>query len=372
MSFASRGLPRPPSVLDAGEIRFVTSGRIAIALALREIGIEPGDKVLVPAYHSMSMVAPVVACGAQPVFYQVGADTMASLDDITAKLDAGVKAIMVTSYFGFPQPLAAIRAWCDRHGVALIEDCAHAFFGRHAGRAAGAWGDYAIASSMKFFPIYEGGALVSARHKLSTPEPRSAGAGFEAKAALNALENSFAYRRLPLVRAALWLPMQLKALVWRMVKRGGAPALTPSSSDSSYEYDPRWLDKRSSLFSRLVLRHASHGCIVAQRRANYAELAAALSGLPGCRPLHTRLPEGACPWLFPLLVDDPEPLFRRLHTAGVPMTRFAETLWPGVDRAVCANSVHLSRHVLGFPCHQELRADELAWMIATIGAAVLA
>lgn len=372
MSFAARRLPRPPSVLDAGDVRLVTSGRIAIALALREIGAGPGDAVLVPAYHSKSMVAPVVACGAEPVFFQVGADTMASLDDIAAKRDARVKAIMVTSYFGFPQPLAEIRAWCDRHAIALIEDCAHAFFGRHAGRSAGGWGDYAIASSMKFFPIYEGGALVSARHKLSAPQPRSAGTGFEAKAALSALENSFAYRRLPLIEAMLWLPMRLKALLWRMVKRSGAAALTPSSSDSSYEFDPRWLDKRSSLFSRLVLRHASHGRIVAQRRANYAALADALSGLPGCRPLHGRLPEGVCPWLFPLLVDDPEPLFARLHAAGVPMTRFADTLWPGVDAAVCANSAHLSRHVLGFPCHQELRADELAWMIATIGAAVLA
>jgi len=372
MSFASRALPRPPSVLDAGAVRLVTSGRIAIALALREIGVGAGHKVLLPAYHSKSMVAPVIACGAQPVFFRVGPDAMADLDDITAKLDASVKAIMVTSYFGFPQPLAAIRAWCDRHGVAMIEDCAHCFFGKHAGRAAGAWGDYAIASSMKFFPIYEGGALVSARHPLRTPEPHSAGLGFEAKAALNALENSFFYRRLPLVHAALWLPLRVKALLWRMVKRGGAPALTPSSSDSSYDFDPRWLDKRSSLFSRLVLGHATHGRIVARRRAHYAELAAALAGLPGCRPLHTRLPEGVCPWLFPLLVDDPEPLFRRLHAAGVPMTRFADTLWPGVDAQVCANSAYLSRHVIGFPCHQELQADELAWMIATIGAAVLA
>ncbi|UUZ52118.1 hypothetical protein LP420_19240 [Massilia sp. B-10] len=137
---------------------------------------------------------------------------------------------------------------------------------------------------MKFFPIYEGGALVSARHKLSAPQPAlGLSTGFEAKAALNALENSFAYRRLPLIEAMLWLPMRLKALLWRMVKRSGAAALTPSSSDSSYEFDPRWLDKRSSLFSRLVLRHASHGRIVAQqRRANYAALADALSGLPGC------------------------------------------------------------------------------------------
>jgi perosamine synthetase len=364
-SFASPHAPRPASILDNGQARMVTSGRIAIALALRELGIGAGHKVLVPAYHSMSMIAPVIACGAAPLFYKVGMDTAADLADVEAKLDSSVKAIMVTSYFGFPQALDTIRAFCDRHGIALIEDCAHCFFGQYRGRPVGSWGDYAIASSMKFFPIYEGGCLVSSRHAIAAPMPVSAGKGFEAKAALNALENSFAYGRLPLVKAALWLPMQIKALLWSRVKHG-APALAPSSSDSSYDFDPRWLDKRSSAFSRWVMRKASHARIVQRRRDNYLRIEKALAGLPGCRPLFPTLPDGACPWLFPLLVDDPEPLFARLHAAGVPMTRFADTLWPGVDASVCASSAALSRRVLSFPVHQELDEDELAWMIAAL------
>lgn len=366
-SFAAPHSPAPPSLLDAGQVRLVTSGRIAIALALREMQAGAEHKILVPAYHSMSMIAPVLACGAQPLFYKVGMDTAVDLADVESKLDASVKAIMVTSYFGFPQALESIRAFCDRHGLMLIEDCAHCFFGEHAGRATGSWGDYAIGSSMKFFPIYEGGCLVSARHALRTPPPVSAGKGFEAKAALNALENSFAYGRLPLLRAVLWLPLRLKDLLWKLAKpAAGAPALAPSSSDSSYEFDPRWLDKRSSAYSRWVLRRASHARIVQLRRANYGRLEHALAGLPGCRPLFAALPEGACPWLFPLLVEDPQPLFKRLHAAGVPMTRFAETLWPGVDAGVCPSSAALSRRVLAFPVHQELDDDELAWMIATI------
>jgi perosamine synthetase len=369
-SFAAAAAPRPASVLDAGALQQVTSGRIAIALALREMGIGPGDGVLMPAYHSMSMIPPVLACGAVPVFYRIGPDAAVDLSDIAAKADASIKVLVVTSYFGFPQQLATLRAFCDSRGLMLLEDCAHCFFGEHDGRAVGSWGDYAIASSMKFFPIYEGGCLVSARHRLAAPPPVSAGLGFEAKAALNTLENSFAYGRLPLVRAMLWLPMQLKAALWRLVKRNAAPALAPSSSDSSFEFDPRWLDKRSSFFSRTVMKRTSHARIVALRRAHYRFLEQALAGRPGCRPLFATLPDGVCPWLFPLLVDDPEPLFERLRQAGVPMTRFAETLWPGSE--VCANSTRLSRHVLAFPCHQELQADELAWMTRAIREALAA
>ncbi|MES2316900.1 MAG: DegT/DnrJ/EryC1/StrS family aminotransferase [Pseudomonadota bacterium] len=366
-SFAAEGASRPASVLDAGAVHQVTSGRIAIALALREMHVGTGDSVLVPAYHSVSMVPPVLACGARPVFYKVGAEAMADLADIAARLDPTVKAIMVTSYFGFPQAWDTLRAFCDSHGLKLLEDCAHCFFGEYAGQPAGSWGDYAIASSMKFFPIYEGGCLVSARHAIATPQPLAAGAGFEGKAALNALENSFAYGRLPWVKAALWLPMQLKAALWRLRKRDDAPALAPSSSDSSFEFDPRWLDKRSSLFSRLVMKHASHARIVALRRAHYRHLELALAGLPGCRPLFASLPDGVCPWMFPLLVDQPEALFERLRMQGVPMTRFAETLWPGVDPAMCAN---LPQRVIAFPVHQELRGDELAWMTSKISEAL--
>jgi perosamine synthetase len=373
-SFA-RGAGRPPSVLDAGAVRFVTSGRIAIALALREMEIGPGDSVLVPAYHSLSMVPPVQWRGATPRFYKLKLDTAVDLDDVAAKLDGSVKAIMVTNYFGFPQDLARIRAFCDRHGLLMLEDCAHCFFGQRDGKPVGSYGDYAIASSMKFFPNYEGGCLVSARRSLAPVALHSAGAGFELKVALTVLENSFAYGRLGAVEMLLRLPLRLKTALWSRLKarrtKGNAPALAPSSSDSSFDFDPAWLDKRSSWFSRRLVTRPGHGRIVALRRANYLRLEQALGALAGCRPLFARLPEGACPWLFPLLVEQPEAVFGRLFDAGVPVTRFAETLWPGVDAGVCANSAALSRQVLAFPCHQELRARELDWLIAQVAKALL-
>ena len=357
------------TVLDAGAYRLVTSGRVAIALALRELGVKPGDAVLVPAYHSPSMIPPVLWRGAAPVFYRVDASARVDLEDLARKIGPDTRAVMVTHYFGFPQDMSPIRALCDTRGIALIEDCAHAFIGEHAGRPLGSWGDYAIASSMKFFPIYEGGALVSSRHDLNKVTLRSAGSGFEAKVALNSLERGFAYGRLPAVRAAMWLPLRAKAALWGMVKRGrkaAAPALAPDSSDSSFNFDPRWLDKRSSLFSRALLKAASPARIQALRRRNYARLDAALRGLPGVRALQPQLPDGACPWVFPLLADEPEVLFARLKAQGVPLTRFGHPLWQGVTEATCPNAAMLSRRVLSLPCHQELREEELDRIIATL------
>jgi dTDP-4-amino-4,6-dideoxygalactose transaminase len=143
------------SVLDAGNVRFVTSGRIAIGLALREMDLKSGDSVLVPAWHSPSMIPPVLWRGARPVFYRLRPDTSVDLADVVGKLDSSTRVLMVTHYFGFPQPeMSTIRAFCDARGIKLLEDCAHCLIGEHQGRPVGAWGDYAVASSMKFLPIY--------------------------------------------------------------------------------------------------------------------------------------------------------------------------------------------------------------------------
>lgn len=363
------GARRVPSILDAGQLRLVTSGRIAIALALREMGIGPGARVLLPAYHCASMVEPVIWCGAEPVFYRIRPDASVDLDDVAAKLDADARLLMVTNYFGFPQQLHSIRAFCDAHGLKMLEDCAHSFLGEHQGRPLGSFGDYAIASSMKFFPMYEGGCLVSARHDLAGVKLASAGSGFEAKVLLSTLEDAFAHRRLPLLKALCSLPLRAKNLLWNRIKArhaGAGAALAPDSSDGGFGFDPAWLDKRSSYCARLLLKLVSRERMAALRRRHYQRIADAVAGLPGCRPLFAELPDGVCPWVFPLLVDDPEPVFDALKRAAVPVIRFGEYLWPGVDATVCPVSVDLSRRVLQFPCHQELRETELAWMIDQI------
>jgi hypothetical protein len=175
----------------------------------------------------------------------------------------------------------------------------------------------------------------------------------------------------------LALPLRAKSARWGVLKSRGskkgskssgatAPALAPSSSDSSFEFDARWADKRSSWFSRAVLRAVSPARIVARRRRNYLDLQRALDGAPGCRPLYPRLPDGACPWMFPLLVDRPQAVFDALLRAGVPMTRFGATLWAGVDASVCANSADLGRRLIAFPCHQALDDGERAWLHAQV------
>lgn len=357
------------NVLDAGDVRFVTSGRMAIALALQQMNIGRDDKVLVPAYHCSSMINPVVWVGATPSFYRIHHDTSVDLEDIRNKIDANTKLLLVANYFGFPQDLPAIRAFCDHYGLLLLEDCAHAFFGQSGGRPLGSFGDYAIASCTKFFPVFDGGCLISSRHRLAGIDLRGAGLGFEIKSAVNTLERGFTYKRMEPLRILLASSMRLKDRIWQRVKKRTATghiSLAPGSSEGGFEFEPEWIRKRSSLMSSFIVKYASRKRIASKRRANYTTLLRVFKRLPGCQPLFPALPDDVVPYVLPIIVDKPEWIFPALKRAGVPVIRFAEFLWPGVDAQTCAVSADLSRRVMQFPCHQELAPSEFEWLIETV------
>lgn len=362
-----------PSVLDAGVARFLTSGRVGIAWTLRLLGIGPGHKVLIPSYNCSSMVAPVQWCGAEPVYYRVSERLDIDLDDLERQLEPAVRLLMVTHYFGFPQQCEALRAFCDRKGIALLEDCAHAFFGTYAGRPLGSFGDFAIASPMKFFPTLDGGCLVSARHSLDGVQLRMGGRAFQIKSLLTPLETALEYGRLGTFGSILRPIMQAKDSLWRTLKtlRHGTAegpergsSFAPSSSEGGFGFDPMWFDTAMSGGSRYVMFHTSWARLVKRRRRHYQRFAEALTGLSGCRPLLPDLPDGVVPYVFPLLLADHEQSFPVLKQRGVPMLR-----WDSLSTeaaAHCPQSALYAHALVQLPCHQELLDDELEWMIAEI------
>lgn len=369
-----------PSVLDAKWVLPLTYGRMAIGLALRDMGIRPGEKVLIPAYHCLSMVAPVQWADAKPVFYRVREDASVDLEDVRARVDRSTRAIMVTHFFGFPQDMAPIRAFCDATGLVLLEDCAHAIFGEHGGRPLGSFGDYTIASPMKFFPIYDGGLLASHRRPLDQISLSPLGWIFSVRAAVILLERSIQYHRLGPVGYLLAAPLWLKTALLRLAKAIGpgrpdewwGPAVGGQSSGRTGDFEPRWVDRRMSQTSRSLMRLTSWPRIAEARRRNYQILLDRLSGLPGSRPLFPALPDGVVPFAFPLLVDEPAGIFHSLKSQGVPIMRFGEFLSEEVDARAYPEAIDLSRRVFQFPCHQEMRSEELDWLVETVRKELLA
>ncbi len=360
-----------PSILDAGEVRYLNRGSMAIAFALQHSGISHGDEVLIPAYHCLAMVEPVLWAGATPVFYRICENTSLDLADVERRLTPFTRVLIAPHYFGFPQDMKLIRAFCDDHRLILIEDCAHAFFGRMNGHPPGYYGDYAIGSAWKFFPVDEGACIVSSKGRLSGTTTEAGGFFFEIKSLMNTLEYAVAYDRLELLNSPIRGMLRLKDELWNRVKpkpvsRSHDDGNTPVSADAT-GFDGSRIKQRNSRLSRLIIEGVSKSRIVRNRRENYSRLLSGLGHLPGCRPLFDVLPDEVVPHVFPLVMDAPETVFPLLKAAGVPVIRFGEYLWEGMEKGLCPVSENYSRRIFQFSCHQDMKSSELDWMIGRIG-----
>jgi dTDP-4-amino-4,6-dideoxygalactose transaminase len=360
------------SIIDVGEPYFLTAGRTAIARGLKAMGLKPGDKVLVPAYHCIPMVQPLIWVGVEPVFYRIGDDLSVDLEDVKRKLDLRTKALMGVHYFGFPQDCHALRDFCDVYKLFFLEDCAHSFFGSYGGRPIGSFGDLAIASLAKFFPVKEGGCLVSARPETLRLTLRPQTMLDNLSEFSNVLQDSLYYGHLKaLYPMGIGLSLLVK-LSRKMARQGTERSVNPAylKSGAKEEIDPSWLDVGATSFSVAVQKRVSRRRIVARRRRNFEHLHLGLSNLPGMRPLLPRLSRDVVPYTFPIWVDDLRRIFPRLEDRAIPMQRFGQFLWDGVDEAVCPSSGALSHHCLQLPCHQELSLEELDWIMEQFSSSV--
>ncbi len=360
-SFKGNAEADTPCMLSLPGTVFTTSGRASILLGLESLRVGPGDRVLLPTYHCPTMVAPVVHLQAEPVFYPIDRSGAPSLAWIEAQDLHGVRVLLVAHFFGLPQPMATLRRWCDERGIALLEDCAHALFGRSGERPIGAWGDVAIGSLTKFMPLTTGGCLVmggkqNKRPLLARP-PLQAGA----RVVLDAVELSALHGRLPGLSS--FVSGTLAAL--RGVRGGAkpsdaAPAETQPAGDlaSMAAIDAPLAHTRLPATARWIAGHIPRSRIVATRRARYEQLSRRLSGHVGLYPLIPELPPHCAPYVFPLWVAQPDPGYATLRSLRMPVFRW-DRRWPTVPQIEGDHGVQWSHHVLQLACHQDLSDADL-------------
>jgi dTDP-4-amino-4,6-dideoxygalactose transaminase len=120
----------------------LANGTIALDVALRALGVGPGDEVIVTPRSFIASVSCVALLGATPVFADVDRLTQGlSAETIAAVLTPRTKAIIVVHLGGQPADMDPIMALAAQAGVAVIEDCAQAHGARYKGRAVGTIGD---------------------------------------------------------------------------------------------------------------------------------------------------------------------------------------------------------------------------------------
>jgi perosamine synthetase len=170
----------------------LSSCTAALHLGLEAVGVRPGDLVLVPALTFAATAEVVVALGAIPVFVDVDATTLcmdagaaaSTLEALRAgRTVAGVsgpagpvRALVPVHYGGVVADVVRLRALAAEHGLAVVEDCAHAFPSAWRESATAPWraaGDGADVACFSFYAnktitTGEGGMATTARADLAT------------------------------------------------------------------------------------------------------------------------------------------------------------------------------------------------------------
>jgi dTDP-4-amino-4,6-dideoxygalactose transaminase len=136
---------------DAGVAHAIltSSGTAALWMALRALGVKPGDEILVPSHTAFPTVGAICFTGATPVF--VDADDWYTIDtkDAAARATSRTVGIVPVHLYGLPADVAAVQDLAARLGVWMLEDCAQAQGASWAGQRVGSFGRAAIYS---FYP----------------------------------------------------------------------------------------------------------------------------------------------------------------------------------------------------------------------------
>ena len=145
----------------------VSSCTAALAIAVKLLGIQPGDEVIVPGLTFIATSLPALDRGAQIRFADVEPDTLnVSAQTIERILTKNVKAIFIVHHDGNPVDMDPILELAKAHAIPVVEDCAHAPGAQYKGRYAGTMADigcYSFHARKNITTVGEGGMVATNR-----------------------------------------------------------------------------------------------------------------------------------------------------------------------------------------------------------------
>ena len=311
--------------LHAGYCVGVNSGTDAIALALRALGVGPGDEVIAPSLTAAGTALAILHCGAQPRFADVDPLTRC-LDPraFEAAITDRTAAVIPVHLFGYPSEMTAIMGIARDHGIAVVEDCAQAHGTCINGRKAGTFGH---AAAFSFYPTKnlgaagDGGAVVTNDAALAEEVRR------------------------------------LRAYGWEDDRRISA----------SLGFNSR-LDELQAAILRALLNHLDEGnCERRNIAARYRE--ALRSGAVALPPDHP----GAVYHQFAVEYDNRDALMRHLHDEagiGTAVHYFPplheQPIFSRADRASLPETERLSRQLLSLPIQPEVAGRHFERIVAAV------
>ena len=117
------------------------SGGTAMQIALRAVGVRPGDAVLTNSFTLAPVPGAIHAVSARPVLVEITEDLLLDIDDLSAKAaGSGARVLLLSLMRGHLPDMERLMQVADAAGLTVIEDCAHTMAATWNGRKSGTFG----------------------------------------------------------------------------------------------------------------------------------------------------------------------------------------------------------------------------------------
>jgi dTDP-4-amino-4,6-dideoxygalactose transaminase len=225
----------------------VGNGTDALAIALRALGIGPGDEVITSPLSAAFSALAIVMTGARPVFADIDPDRLTIDPRATeAAITAKTKAIMPVHLYGQPAHMAAFVRIAERHHLAIVEDCCQSHLATCGGAPVGSFGAIAAYS---FYPtknlaaLGDGGAVTTSDPQLAARVRRLRNGGQAAKyehvefgvnSRLDEMQAAVLRARLPWLQR--WTAERRTLAAEYRAQLRGAPVTVPPECDPGHVY----------------------------------------------------------------------------------------------------------------------------------------
>ncbi|MDO9041296.1 MAG: DegT/DnrJ/EryC1/StrS family aminotransferase [Desulfocapsaceae bacterium] len=146
----------------------VTSGTVALKVALAALGVGPGDEVITQGFTFVATWEAILDVGAIPVFTEIDATLNMDPVDLEKKITAKTRCIIPVHMLGAQARIQEIVTIAKKHGIPVLEDTAQAAGGRINGQHLGTFGDCGTFSfdAVKTMTTGEGGMIITADEKM--------------------------------------------------------------------------------------------------------------------------------------------------------------------------------------------------------------
>jgi len=350
-----------PGILGGQDTLHLTyNARGALYQLLRALSEKQKRIVLLPGFHCTALVEPVAHLRLPTIFYRIKPDLSIDLDDLRSKVTSD-SVVVVIHFFGFPANLDPLLEMREQTGFHLLEDCAHSFLTLEGSRNPGRRGDFSIYSFYKTVPSLFGGGLrinnkqltfVPSQNQVSLKESVVIGKRLVEQLIENSNDG--------------FLKRSFQRLEnYRVARKHTAATTTHESAAPGFVDDPYLFREDLALaqmpaVSKRILKSCDWQEIMAARRRNYELLSATLQETALLHKFFPTLPEGVCPWAYPVLLKDRVRYEQQLRARGVPLFTFGEVLHPllaDADALTRESAEYLSQRLLMLPVHQNLSVE---------------